>query len=137
MLGTKETRVRTIRRFAVVAVLMLALAALAVVPVGAQSSTVKVKIGDNYFKPKKLSVEAGTTIIWKWTGTAIHDVASKGKNPEKFMSKKQADGKYRRQLLTPGKYKIVCTLHPGMEMKVTVVETVATTTTSSSAPPAT
>ncbi len=82
-------------------------------------TTVKVKVGDNYFKPKSVTITVGDKVTWQWIGTAIHDVkATKG--PQKFVSKKQASGKFSKVLLEPGKYKIVCTLHPGMDMKLGV-----------------
>jgi plastocyanin len=55
--------------------------------------------------------------------------------PKKFHSKKQVDGKYSKVLNTTGKYKIYCTLHPGMQMTITVKPAPVTTTTAY--PPAT
>lgn len=111
------------RRIAVGGVVALAVGALAALPVSAQavppagSKTIKVKVGDNYFKPKKLKLSIGDTVTFQWIGTAIHDVKVK-KGPQKFESEKQASGKFTQVVLEPGKYRIVCTLHPGMEMKV-------------------
>ena len=123
-------------RTAAMVVLALAIGAFAAMPGGAQSATTVVKVGDNYFKPKKLTVTAGDTITWKWVGSAIHDVVVK-KGPQKFKSKKQADGKYSKVVLKPGAYRIVCTLHPGMEMKLTVKPAPPPTTVPTTAPPAT
>ena len=129
---------KALRRSAAAGLLILGLGLLAVAPSGAQvvpTGTVKkIKIGDNYFKPKKATVIVGDTVKWKFTGTAIHDVVSDKKNPEKFKSKKQSSGKFKHVMGTPGDYKIVCTLHPGMEMKLTVNPAPPPTTTT--APPA-
>ena len=118
---------RAFRRIAVAGLLATALGTLVVVPVGAQApdgavsgpKKVKVKVGDNYFKPKKLTVFVGDKVVWKWVGTAIHDVVVE-EGPKKFKSKKFARGKFKRTLKEPGIYEIVCTLHPGMDMTLTV-----------------
>ncbi len=86
-----------------------------------------VKIGDNYFLPKTLSVKRGTTVTWKWPGfeTAgdVHDVKLKSgpKHVKKFHSQPAAsDYRFKRKLTVPGKYSIVCTLHEGMRMTIRV-----------------
>jgi plastocyanin len=136
--------------------LVMAVGSLAVLPVGAQTTDtteapstpppedltkeeitkkvkVKVKVGDNYFKPKKLTVVVGDTVLWKWVGTAIHDVVV-DEGPKKFKSKKQARGKFKREIVEPGEYLIVCTLHPGMEMTLTAEPAPPPTTTTAPAP---
>jgi plastocyanin len=82
---------------------------------------VKISLGDNFFKPKKETVPAGTKITWTWDGTAIHNVTVL-KGPQKFKSKNQASGKYTKTLVKPGKYSIACTLHPGMDLTVKVTK---------------
>jgi plastocyanin len=77
--------------------------------------TKKVAVKDNYFKPKKVSVAVGDKVIWTWKGYAIHDVTVI-KGPQKFESEKQSSGTFTRTIKRPGTYKIVCTIHPGMEM---------------------
>lgn len=122
----------TLRRGLVAGALAAMLVAASVAPGGAQATVHKVKVGDNYFRPDKLTIAAGDTINFKWVGTAIHDVVAKKSAPQRFKSKKQTSGKFKQTLLEPGNYKIVCTLHPGMDMKVTVTPPPPTTTT---APP--
>jgi plastocyanin len=124
--------VRTATRIWVATMLGAVLAAaLAIAPVGATDSTIKV--GDNFFKPKKVTVVAGDKVTWKWTGSAVHDVTAT-KGPKKFHSKQQSSGKYSKVLALPGTYKIVCTLHAGMKMTL-VVETPPPPTTAPTAPP--
>ncbi|MSO78816.1 MAG: hypothetical protein EXQ79_04335 [Acidimicrobiia bacterium] len=135
---------KAIRRIAVGGVVAVAISALATLPVSAQTSPatgpttdlpkiVKVKVGDNYFKPKKLTIVVGDRVNFVWIGTAIHDVKVK-KGPQKFESDKQASGKFKQVVLEPGKYKIVCTLHPGMEMKMTAKEPPPVTTSTAPLP---
>jgi plastocyanin len=86
-----------------------------------------VKIGDNYFLPKALSVKRGTTVTWKWPGfeTAgdVHDVKLKSgpKHVKRFHSQPaSSDYSFKRKLTVPGKYSIVCTLHEDMRMTIRV-----------------
>jgi plastocyanin len=90
----------------------------------------KVSLGDNFFKPTRLTVTAGTTVTFTWTGSATHNVKVTS-GPEKFKSPNQSSGTYTRQLTKPGTYKIVCTFHPGMEMTLKVKKAPPTTTSSS------
>ncbi len=83
------------------------------IPVG--PPTKRVKVLDNFFKPKKVQVVVGTKVTWKWDGVAAHNVTVTN-GPQKFKSKTIAKGKFSRTITKPGKYLIVCTIHPGMNM---------------------
>ena len=101
-------------------VLVVALAGIAgavAIPAFAASRTVK--IGDNFFRPKTLSVKRGTTVVWKWTGTAPHNVTVTS-GPKKFHSSTKTKGSYKATPHTKGTYKIVCTIHAGMAMTLKV-----------------
>ena len=124
---------RRLRRIAGVAVLVAAMGAVAVLPADAQVLTKTVKVGDNFFKPKKLKITTGTKLTFKWVGSARHDVKVK-KGPQKFESKLRNSGKFSRVIKKPGKYVIYCTIHPGMLMAMTVT---AAPTTTTLAPPTT
>ncbi len=116
----------------VLAAAALAVAGLAVTPAGAQTPTPteptvpttvpapvtkKVAVKDNYFKPKKVKLAVGDKIKFTWKGFAIHDVKVE-KGPQKFESKQQSSGTFTRTIKKPGKYRIICTIHPGMEMSL-------------------
>ena len=86
-----------------------------------------VRVGDNFFSPKKLTVDRGTTVTWKWPSSDeagdVHDVAlTKGpKGVKKFQSEAAStDYSYKRKLTKSGTYKIVCTLHEEMRMTIKV-----------------
>jgi plastocyanin len=103
---------------------LIAVLALALVPA---APTKTVKVGDNFFSPKKLTVERNTTVRWRWPGADeagdVHDVAlTRGpKGVKKFHSEAAAtDYSYKRKLKKPGTYKIVCTLHEEMRMTIKV-----------------
>ena len=78
---------------------------------GAAKKTVKV--GDNYYTPKKLTVSKGTTVTWKWPGFDeagdVHDVKLKA-----------APKGFKRKLSVSGTYKLVCTLHEEMTQTIKV-----------------
>ena len=86
-----------------------------------------VRVGDNFLSPKKLTVDRGTTVTWKWPSSDeagdVHDVAlTKGpKGVKKFQSEAAStDYSYKRKLTKSGTYKIVCTLHEEMRMTIKV-----------------
>lgn len=111
-------------------VLVLAgVAALAVAPADAvpkpRPQRKVVTVNDNYYLPLKLTVNRGSTIVWKWPDDAgdVHDVKL-GKHPKGakgFWSEPGAAGySFTRKLTVPGTYRIVCTLHEEMTMTITV-----------------
>ena len=106
----------------------LAVAALgsAVLPAQAAKQPVKktIDVGDYYFTPERLTVKPGTIVVWRWPsgGGDGHDVVLvKGpKGVRKFSSDVFfADEKFRKTLKVPGRYSIVCSLHPD-QMKQTI-----------------
>ena len=93
----------------------------------AQAASKTVRIYDNYFLPDSLSVKRGTMIVWRWPGVEeagdVHDVKLKSgpRGVKKFWSEAAAtDYTFRRRLRTPGRYRIVCTLHDDMTMRIRV-----------------
>lgn len=100
---------------------------LAVAPAQA-GKTVKrtVKVEDYYFSPEKMTIRKSTIVVWKWpaAGGDGHDVVlTKGpKGVKKFASDVFfADEAYRKRLTVPGRYSILCSLHPEtMKQTITV-----------------
>jgi plastocyanin len=92
--------------------------------VPALAATKSVKVGDNYFvkngtKPT-VTIRKGTTVKWRWTGTAPHNVTVT-KGPVKFHSKTQTKGSFAKKLTKRGTYTVVCTIHlPDMKMTLKV-----------------
>ena len=86
-----------------------------------------VRIYDNYFLKDDLTVNRGAVVTWRWPGVYeagdVHDVKLKSgpQGAKKFHSEAAAtDYKFRRKLKVPGRYRIVCTLHEEMTMKIRV-----------------
>ena len=72
-------------------------------------------------------MKKGTTVVWRWPGFDaagdVHDVKLKSgpKGAKKFHSEAAAtDFTFKRKLKVAGKYRIVCTLHEEMTMKIRV-----------------
>jgi plastocyanin len=109
-------------------VLVLAgVAAVAAAPAGAvrKPQHKVVSVNDNYYLPVALTVNKGSTIVWRWPADAgdVHDVKL-GKHPKGakgFWSEPGAAGySFTRKLTVPGRYQIVCTLHEEMTMTIQV-----------------
>ncbi len=107
--------------------LLVAGVALLVGAAPAQAASKTVRIYDNYFLADSLSVKRGTMVVWRWPGADeagdVHDVKLKSgpRGVKKFWSEPAAtDYTFRRRLRTPGRYRIVCTLHEEMTMRIRV-----------------
>lgn len=82
-------------------------------------ATVKVK--DNYFSPKRLSVNRYATVKWVWSGTDNPHNVTTVSGPERFASSTKYRGGYKHKFRKRGAYELYCTVHPRkMRMKVTV-----------------
>src|SRR3954470_6618349 len=85
-------------------------------------------IRDYFYTPAKLTVNRGTTLVWRWPegGGDAHDVeltrGPKGVRP--FASDIANTGyAFKRRLTKPGTYTFDCSLHPEMAMQVKVRRT--------------
>lgn len=96
-----------------------ALAAVALPAADAAPKGKSVVIRDNRFAPTSVTVAKGATVTWAWRGNAAHNVhVTKG--PQRFTSPNKVSGSWSRKLTKTGSYAIVCTIHPGMRMALTV-----------------
>lgn len=102
-----------------VLLLPVTLAALAATALPA-SAVNTIAIKDDFFSPKSTTVKKGSTVTFRWAGKAPHNVVVK-KGPVKFTSgNPKTSGSYKKKLTRAGTYRIVCTIHPGMEMTLRV-----------------
>ncbi len=75
-------------------------------------ASVTVKIGDNFYKPKKLTIQVGQAIKWKNEGAVAHTVTSDGDSTVKFDSGNlDPRGVYALKPTTRGKLSYYCTIH--------------------------
>jgi plastocyanin len=108
------------------AVMVVLVAALGVATVlggtaGARASTT-VKVGDNFFAPDKKSVKKGTKVKFKWVGNNDHNV-TKSSGPGGSFASDTFDNRgvnFKKKFKKSGRYKLICTIHPGMQMKLKV-----------------
>ena len=127
----------TLTKHAKIAASALAVAAVALAPAAAgagaashekkqpKSVTKTVGIHDNYYEPARLTVRQNTIVKWQWPITTgdTHDVTLKKgpKGVKKFQSEIAAsDYSYKYRFKVAGKYHIICSLHEGMTMDITV-----------------
>jgi plastocyanin len=94
-------------------------------PTARAAATKTVKVADNFYSPKRLTVAKGTTIRWKWSNRNAdsHDVYlnRKPKGVKRFQSPPAATFfSYKRKLKRAGTYKILCTFHENMTMRIDV-----------------
>jgi plastocyanin len=86
----------------------------------------KVEVYDNYYGPRKLTVNPKSRITWQWSeDTAdVHDVKliSAPKGFKKFQTEPASAGyTYAKTLTQPGTYKFICTLHEEDNMRMPIV----------------
>ncbi|WDT94309.1 hypothetical protein JDY09_03380 [Thermoleophilum album] len=91
----------------------------------ARQRQVTVKVGDYFYKPSQLRIRSGTTVVWRWPRIPgdVHDVylARGPRGVRKFRSALAAsDYTYKRRLTRRGTYRIICTLHAEMTMRIVV-----------------
>jgi len=90
-------------------------------PVGGEGVIVHVRVVDNVFKPKKLTVLPGTTVRWTNRGRTEHNVLpNKG---SRFGSDDMAPGStYEHEFAKPGRYAYYCSFHgaPGVGQHATI-----------------
>jgi plastocyanin len=102
----------------VIAAISLAAGAAALPATGASTRTVKVK--DDIFGPKKMTISKGAKVVWVWRGQEKHNV-SVVSGPAKFRFGTRRKGKRSHTFKKRGTYRLVCTIHaPDMNMKIVV-----------------
>jgi plastocyanin len=93
--------------------------AVAVGPAQAWTTKGSVKVQNNRFSPKTVTIEEGGKVTWRWTeGGVRHNVTpANGNRGSKTSSRKGF--KFTKTFEEAGTFRYVCTVHPGA-MKMTV-----------------
>jgi plastocyanin len=104
-----SNRLRTGLVLSIVALLAVALLALSTGAVAA----FKVKVGDDFFSPDKATISAGS---------GDHNVVKKRGPGGPFASGTTDDPgvNFKKKFKKPGTYKLICSVHDEMKMKLTV-----------------
>jgi plastocyanin len=108
--------------------LLAGLLGVLVVAGPALSKHKSLEVDDNYFvekgKPHTVTVHVGDTVEWEWEDDAVNPhnvtVVKAPKGAKKFHSKTQTSGSFEKKLKKAGTYKIVCTIHRSLGMKMTL-----------------
>jgi plastocyanin len=106
---------RRLRRITMLTVVLIGVFAVSALAFSGKT----VRVGDNYYGPKSLTVGRGTKVTWKWVGVLKHNVVVHT-GPSAFSSKTQVRGTYSHTFTKKGTYRLVCTIHPSMKMTVVV-----------------
>ena len=109
---------------------MVAAFALVSVPVTARTGSgakpeakrTWVRVMDNFFDPRSVSVVPNTKVTFTWRGSNRHNVrfTKVPKGVSRKGSKTLRSGRWSRILTQPGLYRYVCTLFSGMRGTITV-----------------
>lgn len=91
------------------------------------SEVERVRIGDDFFSPRRITVQRCTRIRWRWLpgNLHVHDVTLR-RAPSKVKKRKFKSGsgsiglKFSRRLKRPGRYEFVCSVHRTV-MRLTIV----------------
>ena len=85
-------------------------------------AVVKVSIGDNFYKPKDVTIRRGQSIRWKNDGAVPHTVTSDNASDVKFDSGKlDPRGVYALKPSRPGDLTYYCTIHGKAQSGVVAV----------------
>ena len=107
------------RLIALLVAVVAVAAAIAVPALAAETKTVKVG-PQRKFGPSSLTIRSGDTVKFQWTGKLPHNVVIT-KGPKRgTIAGVKTKGVVPKKFNTKGSYTIVCQIHPGMTLKLTV-----------------
>jgi plastocyanin len=95
-----------------------AVVAVAAVPASA-GSTRTIRVDDNVFKPTSVTANRGDTLRFRFVGEAPHNVTRESGPGFRRISNRR-NGSISRRVSRRGTLRLVCTIHPGMDMRVRV-----------------
>jgi plastocyanin len=86
----------------------------AVLAIPAFAATKTVRVDDDFFSPRTVTVKKNDTIRWRWVGENPHNVKSTS-GPAKINSgAPKVRDTYSKKMTRKGTYKVVCVVHPKM-----------------------
>jgi plastocyanin len=86
-------------------------------------AVVKVAVGDNFYKPKDVTIKRGQSISWRNEGAVAHTVTSDTDSAVKFDSGTlDPRGVYALKPTTPGKITYYCTIHGKVQSGTVTVD---------------
>jgi len=89
-------------------------------PVATDEAEVTIDVIDDDYRPRDLTIRAGTKITWKHKGNDGHTVTDfEGAFDSGVLNKGDS---YVLTFADPGQYEYYCTLHHAMQGKLTIIE---------------
>ncbi|HEV7665796.1 MAG TPA: plastocyanin/azurin family copper-binding protein, partial [Chloroflexota bacterium] len=82
----------------------------------------QVAVVDNGYVPAQIEIKLGTNVHWVNSGGDGHDVTGTGPGGAWRSGPLGPMDTYQRPFALPGTYDYVCTVHPEMRGRVTVVQ---------------
>jgi plastocyanin len=95
---------------------------LALSPLASGRATKTVQVADDFFTPKRVKIHKNDRVRFEWVGANEHTV-TKAKGPGPFFDSGPEQGTgvlYSHKFKKRGDYKLICTLHADMGMRVEV-----------------
>jgi plastocyanin len=93
--------------------------AVALTAVPALAATRTVRVDDNVFRADSVSLKRNDTIRFRWVGEAPHNITrTRGPSFRTISNRKR--GTVSRRFTRRGTYRLTCTIHPGMDLRVRV-----------------
>jgi plastocyanin len=91
---------------------------LSLAPAGAAPRPKTVKLEGVEFVPDSLRVRQGTLVKFRWDGVMPHNVIKSSGPGRHFQSRTTSDPgvNFKRRFRKAGRYKLICRVHPGMDM---------------------
>jgi plastocyanin len=99
---------------------LVAASTLLILAVPAYAATRTVKVDDNVFSPRSMTVNRGDTVRFRWVGDAPHNVKRVSGPSFTNIGFKRRGAVVSRRLTRRGTLKLVCTIHAGMRQTITV-----------------
>ena len=112
-------------RKAALSIAAVAVIAASVPATAASPESASVKVRDDFFKPKAVTIKKGGKVTWRWRGSDNpHNVAIKKPGETKVFRRsavKTSSGKYSYTFKRTGTWRVLCEIHPrDMKMRVVV-----------------
>jgi plastocyanin len=99
---------------------LAALAAVALLVPATAFAATRVRVKDDAFSSRSLTISKGATVRWVWKGHSRHNVTVVS-GPSSFRSATKRTGTFTHRFTKRGTYRLLCTVHaPKMKMTVTV-----------------
>jgi plastocyanin len=79
-----------------------------------------ITIGDDFFSPSSVTINAGDSVTWVWKGSHDHSVTSDPGNPVSFDSGIKTSGKFGFRFTSANTTHYHCEVHSNMKGTITV-----------------